>query len=91
MRTLFYMIGKYELTLYTFRYYWVESVDCYFARDDSSILRPDLHAKGPGLHPDSGTLDYLQLRRRRLAGRGLERRPVAAQEARRPTRGAPEE
>ena len=36
MRTLFYMIGKYELTLYTFRYYWVESNDCYFAK----MIRP---------------------------------------------------
>jgi hypothetical protein len=47
MRPHFYTIGKYELTLYTFRYYWVESIDCYFAEKilpffDQICMRKDL-------------------------------------------------
>jgi len=43
------------------------------------------------LLPEIGVSISLQLDRRRLAGRGLERRPTIAREARRPTRGTPEE
>jgi len=78
MRTLFYMIGKYELTLYTFRYYYVESIDCYFAKDDSSILRPDQHEKGPGLHPDSGTPIICNLTAVARPAAARERRPSSS-------------